>query len=101
MKPLLPLAGALVAGALAIALGRRAFTSAAGTALNTSRLMTLCALAATVALKLALGPLLRWWAVMLVFVMARLGLSLALGRRAAPRRPNGAAPQKALPPRPP
>jgi hypothetical protein len=96
MRPLAPLAGALAAGALALVFGRRAFASARTRAVSTSRLLTLCALTTTVALKLALGATLRWWAVLALFAGTRLALSLLIGRT-SPRSPPEGSPPPARP----
>ncbi|MDX2012381.1 MAG: hypothetical protein SFW67_19450 [Myxococcaceae bacterium] len=88
MMRAVPLLAALVVGALALAFGRRAFLASreGTTPLHLPRLLTLSALAGTAAVKLALGPLVRWWLALVAFAALRVGLSLAvthLARRAS------------------
>ncbi|MCU0697100.1 MAG: hypothetical protein MUC96_11260 [Myxococcaceae bacterium] len=87
MTRAVPLLAALVIGALAIAFGRRAFLASreGSTPLHLPRLLTLSALTGTAALKLALGPLVRWWLALVVFAALRVGLSLLVTHLA--RRP--------------
>lgn len=82
MTPVLTLGGAVLATLLTIGLGRRTLSAARGTepeaSRRVSRLLTLLALSLTVALKLLLGPPLRWWALVACFFAVRVTASLVV-----------------------
>jgi hypothetical protein len=90
MTPVVTLGGALLATLLTVGLSRRTLSAARSTDAETgrrvSRLLTLLSLSLTVALKLLIGPPLRWLALVACFFAVRVTASLLvthLARRGA------------------